>query len=126
MADKKKILLIDDDQTICEFTEAVLERTGKFEVLSTTLPAKGLQLAEDQHPDLILLDVNMPDMDGGEVSLRLSANPKTKEIPVVFLTSLLRKEEELDSQIIKDHLFIAKPVTAHELIERIEMILGRG
>jgi CheY-like chemotaxis protein len=124
MADKKKILIIDDDQTICEFTEAVLERTGKFEVVSASIPSKGLKLAEQETPDLILLDVNMPEMDGGEVAQRLSANTRTKQIPIVFLTSLLRKEEEFDAETIKDHLFIAKPVSAHELIERIEMMIG--
>lgn len=124
MAEKKKILLIDDDQTICEFTEAVLERTGKFEVISTSIALKGVQLAEEQKPDLILLDVNMPDIDGGEVAQRLGRNPLTRDIPVVFLTSLMRKEEERELHTINERMFIAKPVTAHDLIERIESVIG--
>jgi len=124
MLDKKKILVIDDEEDICKFTKSVLERTGRFEVLVSTDALMGINLAKSNQPDLILLDVNMPNIDGGEVAQQLNDCKSTSEIPIAFLTALLRKEEAGEaSGKIGRHFFIAKPVSPKELIEKIESIL---
>ena len=121
---KARILVIDDEEDICHFTKTVLERTGKFEVAVSTDSARGIALAKTNQPDLIILDINMPNIDGGEVAQTLQDYKSTCAIPVIFLTALLKKEEIEDkSGKIGIHTYIAKPATAKELIEKIESTL---
>jgi len=93
MESKKKILLIDDEEDFCFFVKGNLENTGAFDVLVITSGKEGIKLARENKPDLIFLDINMPEMPGGEVVQILSDRPETKEIPVVFLTALVTKDE---------------------------------
>jgi CheY-like chemotaxis protein len=124
MAAKARILVIDDEEDICHFTKAVLERTGRFDVLSTTDAAQGVSLAKSEQPDLIVLDINMPFMDGGEVAQTLREFNATKDIPIIFLTALLKKEEAADQTgRIGAHTFLAKPVAPPELIATIDAAL---
>jgi len=124
MLSKKKILVIDDEEDICHFSKSILEKTGKFEVLVSTDALTGINLAKSHLPDLILLDINMPKIDGGAVAQNLRENKSTSEIPIVFLTALLRKAEAEESGgKIAGRFFIAKPVDSKELIKRIESIL---
>lgn len=125
MLTKKKILIIDDEEDICMFSKSSLERTGKFNVITSTDSVAGLQLAKSEMPDLILLDVNMPVMDGGAVAQELSGSNATKSIPIIFLTALLKKEEVQESEgKINRHYFLAKPVSPKELAEKIESVLN--
>jgi CheY-like chemotaxis protein len=124
MLRKARILVIDDEEDICHFSKSILEKTGKFEVLASTDALTGINLAKNHRPDLILLDINMPKMDGGAVAQNLLENKSTSEIPIVFLTALLRKAEvEENTGKIGGHFFIAKPVDPKELIKKIELIL---
>jgi len=124
MLKKARILVIDDEEDICHFTKSVLERTGKFEVAVSTDSLKGIALAKANPPDLIILDVNMPNIDGGEVAQTLRGYKSTSGIPIIFLTALLKKEELEDkSGKIGAHTYIAKPTSPGELIEKIESAL---
>ncbi|MCX5708634.1 MAG: response regulator [Candidatus Omnitrophica bacterium] len=124
MLRKARILVIDDEEDICHFTKSVLERTGKFEVAVSTDSAKGIALAKTNQPDLVILDINMPDIDGGEVAQTLHEFKSTSDIPIIFLTGLLKKEEiENNSGKIGAHTYIAKPASPQELIEKIESAL---
>lgn len=121
---KARILVIDDEEDICHFTKTVLERTGKFEVSVSTDSAKGIALAKANLPDLVILDINMPNIDGGEVAQTLRGYKPTSAIPIIFLTALLKKEELEDkSGKIGAHTYIAKPTSPQELIEKIEATL---
>ncbi|MFH0913399.1 MAG: response regulator [Candidatus Omnitrophota bacterium] len=121
---RRKILIIDDEEDLCHFVKLNLEKTRKFEVITSTKAAEGIELARNEQPDLILLDILMPDMEGSEVAESLLAEPSTKEIPVVFLTALVSKDQVTEkSGKIGKRDFIAKPVTPQELISRIEAIL---
>lgn len=129
METKKKILIIDDEQDICESSKELLERTGRYEVMFATQALPGLNLARNFKPELIILDIIMPDMEGSELAAELTKDKATRDIPVLFLTAIARREE-LDN--IKDddgqvggHFFMAKPVTVQELVERIETILHK-
>ena len=84
---RKRILLVDDDKSILEVVGLRLKTFG-YEPLTAASGEEGLRVAEEQRPDLILLDIMMPKMKGRDVCARLKANPKTQHIPVIFLTAL--------------------------------------
>ena len=125
MLKKAKILVIDDEEDICHFSKSILEKTTKFEVLVCTNALEGIEMAKKHLPDLILLDINMPHMDGGGVAQSLLESKSTSSIPIVFLTALLRKAEaEENTGEIAGRFFIAKPVDPKELVQRIKSILN--
>jgi DNA-binding response OmpR family regulator len=121
---KKQILVIDDDVTASSLVKASLERTGAYEVRTENAGTRGLTAAKQFKPDLILLDVDMPDMDGGEVAFQIRADKQVKHTPIVFLTSMVSKEETQGRINRWGYEMLAKPVDVRELIERIETILG--
>ncbi len=126
MDKKQKILIIDDEEDLCHFVKLNLERTGRFDVLVATRAQAGIDLAKINQPDLILLDILMPDMDGSQVAENLLLEPTTAKIPIVFLTALAQKKEvESAEGVIGGRTFIAKPVSPQELIARIEIVLGK-
>ncbi len=122
---KFKILVIDDEEDICHFSKSILEKTGKFEVLTSMNPLQGINLAKMHQPDLILLDVFMPEMDGSKVAEQLLKEEATRNIPIVFLTALV-KENELGSGAgkIGGRRFIPKPVAPQELVNQVKSILN--
>lgn len=123
---ERKILIIDDEEDFCHFVKLNLEKTGKFKVLVATKAVEGIHLAKSNQPDLILLDILMPEMDGIQVAEYLLEDQSTKKIPIAFLTALAKKKEVKDSfGIIGGRVFIAKPVTPEELIARIEPLLPK-
>ena len=125
MKSKKKILLVDDEKDFCFFVKGNLENTGEFDVLATTSGKEGIKLVRGEKPDLILLDLNMPEMSGDEVAQILSDKPDTKAIPVVFLTAFVTKDEVGNESManIGGYNYIAKPVTTKDLIANIRKIL---
>ena len=119
--DKKRILIIDDENNLTKITKRNLEGTGKYEVRTENGGSQGIAAAKEFKPNLILLDVLMPGMDGGDVAYQLSNNKDTKNIPIVFLTAVVNKSEaETSGNVIANHVFIAKPVDIEELIAVIE------
>jgi len=122
--EKIKILLIDDEEDFCFFVKLNLEKTGRFEILTTTSGSIGLALASKERPDLILLDIIMPGMGGGQVAELLFENPKTRKIPVLFITAIAsRRQVQSQDGIIGGKNFIAKPVTPEELMTKIDGVL---
>ena len=120
----KKVLIIDDEENLCQLVKLNLEETGKFEVLTSTTGKYGLELAKSRLPDLILLDIIIPDIDGAEVAERLLSDPITGCIPIIFLTALIDEKRVKDSNgLIGGRRFIAKPVALEELIRSIEEAL---
>ena len=90
--EKVKILLVEDDPFLLSMYATKFELEG-FEVISADDGQKGLSLARENKPDIILLDILMPKMNGFEVLRELKANEQTRDIPVIFLTNLNQKEE---------------------------------
>ena len=118
---KKKILIIDDEEKFTKYVKLNLESTGDYEVVVASNGLSGIEAAKAFKPDLILLDVMMPDMDGSEVSEKLKDHQDCKDIPVVFLTAIVTKKEvDKKGSRIGGHPFIAKPVTLENLISDIE------
>ncbi|MDQ6670300.1 MAG: response regulator [Chloroflexota bacterium] len=87
MAPARRILIVDDEDDIREVAQVSLELVGGYEVLTASSGRDGLQRARDDQPDAILLDVMMPDMDGPATLAALRADPRTRDIPVIFLTA---------------------------------------
>ncbi|MFA5161398.1 MAG: response regulator [Elusimicrobiales bacterium] len=124
MQTKKKILMIDDEETLCRLVKLNLESTGIYEVDFATDPRDGIVRAHSYKPDLILLDLMMPHMEGSDVAEKLLETPDTDRIPVIFLTALADKGQvSAAGGTIAGRSFIAKPVTTSELIRRIEQAL---
>ncbi|MFA4984359.1 MAG: response regulator [Candidatus Omnitrophota bacterium] len=123
----KKILLIDDEENFTKLVKSNLEGTGRYEVKTENSGSRGFAAAKDFKPDLILLDVMMPEIDGGEVCYQLENDEETMNIPVVFLTAAVdRQEVEKNRGIIGGRSFIAKPVSLEKLVDFIEKnIRGR-
>ena len=121
---RSKILVIDDEGDFCEFVKWSLEKTGKYEVVASTDGATGIALAETEQPELILLDIRMPQMNGAEVADHLLHSDITRDIPIAFITGLLQKNEvRKRSGYIHGFPFITKPVTKVELVQQVESVL---
>lgn len=118
---KKKILIIDDEEGFANTVKLNLEQTGRYEVRTETKAKQGISAAKEFRPDLILLDVIMPDLDGGEVCSQLQSEPGLKDIPVVFLTAIVKEDEVGKKEgFIGGHPFISKPIGKEDLIRQIE------
>ena len=123
---KKKILAVDDEASLTRMLRRNLEATGKYEVREENVGVNAYTTAQQFQPDLILLDVMMPDIDGGAVAAQIQDDEHLKHIPIVFLTAILKQEEaEATGSYIAGSTFIAKPVKLDDLITCIENKLGR-
>ena len=121
---RKRILLVDDDESIREVVGRRLATFG-YEPLSAASGEEGLRVAEEQRPDLILLDIMMPKMKGRDVCARLKANPKTQHIPVIFLTALGLTDHVKAGMDLGAEDYIVKPYEVEVLKERIQVCLAR-
>ncbi len=123
MNGKRKVMVIDDAEDFCEFVKVILEATGDFQVSSCNSGRMAVRQVERHKPDIILLDIMMPEMDGSEVASALKADDATQDIPIAFITSLV-SERDVDSGqgVIDGHYFIAKPVQTDKLINVINTI----
>ena len=118
--DKSRILIIDNNRDFTLSAKLGLERTGRYFVWEENKPARAHQTAQRVKPDLILLDIAMPETDGGEVAARIQSDPALHRIPIVFLTALVTKAEGRPGLQIHGHPFLAKPISLPELIAGIE------
>ena len=119
----KKILLVEDEPDIIRLVKFTLERRN-FEVVATSNGLAAIDIAFNEKPDLILLDVMMPVIDGYETCSRLKKDGKTREIPVIILSAKAQKKEINRGLEAGASDFIAKPFSPRELREKIEKILS--
>jgi len=119
-----KILIVDDDEKMRSLYQDMLLSEG-FDILAADNGEDGLRLAIENRPDLILLDVMMPHKKGGDVSEDLLENNKTKDIPVMYLTSIIT-EEEVKAQhgVVSGRPIISKSSNREELLRRISEVLS--
>jgi CheY-like chemotaxis protein len=123
---KKKILVVDDEQNMTRMLKRNLEATGRYDVRTENSGAAGVTAAREFQPDLILLDVMMPGIDGGEVAAKIKEDKRLANIPVVFLSAIVKKEEtQPTGGNIGGLTFLAKPVKLDDLITCIENHLGK-
>jgi len=121
MKDRKpRILLVDDEESFTKVTQLTL---NDYEIEVENDSGKALDRARSFKPDLILLDVMMPNLDGGDVAAQIRAEPALKKVPIVFLTALVTEKESAKRPVMGGFPFIAKPVTPDKLAENIEKYL---
>ena len=120
---KRKILLVDDDEAVLDFLSAKLG--SRYDLVSTNAPENVIELARQHAPDLILCDVDMPEMDGGDLSSVLFADEELRDIPVLFLTALVDAEElkRIGGQL-GGRPAVAKNEPPEAIVARIEALLG--
>ncbi len=118
----RSILIIDDDEIIHKIVRPILFSHG-YSALTASSGEDGLQIARMQNPDLILLDVILPGMKGREICAKLKEDPKTKDIPVVFLTAKNSSEDIQAEKEVGSSGHLTKPVNAKTLIDMIQGIL---
>jgi len=117
----KKILLIDDDELHLSAVENILKTN--YSIVCTKSEREALeQLHQGFDPNLILLDIQMPNMDGWETYLKLRSNSFLQEVPIVFFTSVIERAEKKHAEEIGAADYITKPYKKDDLIKRIEKI----
>lgn len=117
---KKKLLIVDDEKDTLLVLEKQLTTAG-YTVITANNGAQALLLAKSEQPDIIVLDVQMPNMDGGEVAFRLKEDSMTAKIPIVYLTCLLSKNEDYR---YGEKIMLAKTNDTKDLITVINKILS--
>jgi len=122
-SDLPKLLVVDDDDAFLAFLEELLSRS-QYQVLTASNGKDGISTAMQEIPDLIILDVMMPDMSGGMAAHYLSENISTQSIPIIFLTSIISEDQEMmvDNQE-GNYQFLAKPIKVDHLLDEIEKCL---
>ena len=126
MSDKntKYILCIEDEPEMIDLIRLILSRRG-FEVVGAAGGEEGLEKARQKPPDMVLLDLMMPDMDGWEVYQQLKADEKTKDIPVIVVTAKAQSiDKVLGLHIAKVDDYIAKPFSPQELLNSVDKVFG--
>jgi CheY-like chemotaxis protein len=119
---KHKILVVDDDEAVLDFMQAKLG--ARFEIVSTTEPEKVLGLARAERPELILCDIEMPGMDGGDISAAVYGADDLRDIPVLFLTALVSADElKIQQGQLGGRPAISKDAPIDQLIARIESLI---
>jgi DNA-binding response OmpR family regulator len=120
-----KILIVDDDERLMTLYSAILRKEG-YEVLTAADARKALELAVSAQPNLILLDVMIPSLDGGDAFAYLSGNSSTKKIPVIFLTSLVSEDEvEAGKGKIGGREYMSKSTLMPKFVATVKEALSR-
>lgn len=120
--DKKKILVVDDDPYILMSLEFLMQKNG-FSVMVARNGMEAFELIEQHLPDLILLDIMMPDVDGYSICTTLKSNPQWKHIHVVFLSAKTREVDVKKGLELGASLYISKPFSTRDLMKQIKSIL---
>jgi len=125
MDTNKTVMVVDDNPDIITIVKTILEGKG-YNVFSAFSGAELLNMLKGQKPDLIILDIMMPEMDGLEVLSRLKAMSDTATIPVILLTAKVQYEDVLGGYKLGADYYITKPFTSTQLVNGINLLLGEG
>ena len=125
---KLRILVVDDEPNLSALVCLSLEKTKRFETRVENRSACALAAAREFRPDMILLDVDMPGKDGGEVAREIGADVSLRGTPILFFTSLISRDEAGQGEVMRGGMrFLAKPVNPKVLVDTIDRILaGQG
>lgn len=122
---KRRVLYIEDEPEMIELIRLILARRG-FEVTGAVGGQEGLEAVRKGIPDLVLLDLMMPDLDGWDVYQQMKADPATQKIPVIVVTAKAQSiDKVLGLHIAKVDDYISKPFSPSELVESVEKVLSR-
>lgn len=121
---KKKILMVDDETDYTSITKIFIEDAGDYEVHVVNQGSQGYPTAKAVKPDIILLDVSMPQVSGYQVADQLGQDPELKDIPIVFFTGVYQ-EVNPASKLLHGHPYLTKPTSGEQLIAFIEQCLSK-
>jgi two-component system OmpR family response regulator len=120
---KKRILMIDDEPAFTRLMKLNIESNGAYEVQVENNGKRAVAAARAYRPDIIFLDVIMPDIDGGQIAGELRSDPGLKKVPIVFLTAVVSKNEVIErGDMIGGQMFLAKPVSVADVLSTIEKL----
>ncbi len=123
---KNRVLIVDDDANLSRLSGMILENSGQYEVMIVNDSERALPAAVQFQPTVMLLDVDMPGKTGGDLASDASMDPRLRNVPILFLTGLLRREETLAGPIESGgRQFLAKPVDSAQLLAAVAGLLPR-
>ena len=121
--EKPRILIVDNNSQFARSARLLLDQSGKYVACSVVDPRRALEAARIFKPDLVIVDLIMPQEDGIEVATQLEADSALHGVPIVFLTSLITAEEAKDGRRVYGHRILPKPASTSELFELVEQNL---
>jgi len=122
----RRVLIIDDEPVFTRMIKLNLEDSGDYEVQMVNESRKAYAATDSFQPDIVLLDVVMPEVDGGDVATLIRQHPSTSHIPIIFVSAMVSRQESGSGFFESggEH-FIAKPVTTEILTQAIDQVLGQ-
>jgi CheY-like chemotaxis protein len=121
--EKPRILIVDNNSKFTRSAQLLLDQSGKYVACSVIDPRRALETARSFKPDLVLVDLIMPQADGPEVAAQFEADWALHGVPIVFLTSLITAEEAKDGSRVYGHRILPKPTSSSALFELVEQNL---
>jgi len=121
---KKKILVVEDEESLLKLESILLTSKG-YEVIGVPNGKAALEAIDQQQPDLVLLDIMLPEIDGFEVCRRIKSNQQTKDIPVIMLTAKKSREDMTRGEKVGADWYITKPFKSAMVIETIQRFLAK-
>ncbi len=125
MPNKKKILIVDDERNLLALVGLHMQMGG-YEPFFAADGEEALTLAEEERPDLVILDLMLPKLDGWMVCQRLREKPETKDTPIIMLTAKAEIEDKLKCFEFGADDYVTKPFSPRELVARVNRVLARG
>lgn len=125
MPEKKKILIVDDEKDLVSLVSLHMKMAG-YDVLSAANGEKALEIAEEEKPDLIILDLMLPKVDGWEVCRRLREESNIEKVPVIMLTARAETDDKLKGFEVGADDYVTKPFSPRELVARVKRVLARA
>ena len=121
---KQKILIVEDEESLLKLESILLTSKG-YDVRGVSNGQEALEAIEEEKPDLVLLDIMLPEIDGFEVCQRIKENPKTRDIPVIMLTAKKSREDMARGEKVGADWYITKPFKSVMVIETIQRFLAK-
>jgi DNA-binding response OmpR family regulator len=126
METKRRVVYIEDEPEMIDLVRLILSRRG-YEIIGANGGREGLDMVRQQTPDLVLLDLMMPDMDGWDVYQQMKADEHTQNIPVIVITAKAQSiDKVLGLHIAKVDDYISKPFSPQELVDSVEKVMAKN
>jgi len=126
MGQKRSILVVDDDVDTSQMVKMMLEKTGLYAVSICNRGSEALKVIQTMRPELVLLDIMMPDADGTDIADQIQKDKSLALTRIVFMTSLVSQKEVNKNSVIGGHSFISKPISGEVLLERVKGLFDVG